>query len=141
MYGRGFERRDIPAALSGVFLAACVLLAGGCATDVTVGSEPALLTPADSPATVRFAASAPPRLKNGHLRKGLEDGTTWERAGAIPQGTVYRPVGHVFQVYSGNVHEAYIVVSEGRLVGVFLPVERAFVPMREPVPVTLEESP
>ncbi len=58
----------------------------------------------------------------------LEKGTSWRRAGSIPQGDVYRRVGGVFMLTGRNAHEAWLVVSDRGLVGFYLPGEGAFAP-------------
>jgi hypothetical protein len=55
-------------------------------------------------------------------------GTTWTRVGRSNEGDVYKPVGRVFTVEGAHVHEAYLVLADDRIVGFYLPVERAFSP-------------
>jgi hypothetical protein len=55
-------------------------------------------------------------------------GTTWTRVGRSNEGDVYKPVGRVFTVEGAHVHEAYLVLADDRVVGFYLPVERAFSP-------------
>jgi hypothetical protein len=119
----------------------CACLAGGCAVDVERNSQQAEMvsvvpsgsasqtsgrliirddTPVALPLNFPFSYSAPP------LRRNSE----WLAVGNIPQGTVYRPAKGVFQVTSGDAHEAFIVVSQGLLAGVYLPVSKAFVELR-----------
>jgi hypothetical protein len=62
-------------------------------------------------------------------------GSAWQRVGATPQGDVFRPVGGVFSVEGANHHEAYLVIARGRIVGFYLPGERAFAPLPQPVPL------
>jgi hypothetical protein len=59
--------------------------------------------------------------------------TSWKRVGAVPQGDVYKPVGTIFMLTSANAHEAYLVVSDGKVVGFYLPGEVAFAPASVPV--------
>jgi hypothetical protein len=65
--------------------------------------------------------------------KTLKAGSAWQRTGAIPQGDVYRPVGMVFSVEGANRYEAYLVISNDRIVGFYLPGEEAFAPLPHPV--------
>ena len=59
----------------------------------------------------------------------LKQGSRWIPVGNIPQGAVFRPDGHVLTIEGAHVHEAYIVISTERLVGFYLPVEKAFSPL------------
>jgi len=60
----------------------------------------------------------------------LKAGSTWVHVGQVPEGPVYSIKNDVFMVRGRNAHEAQCVVAEGgKLIGFFLPVERAFVPV------------
>jgi hypothetical protein len=56
----------------------------------------------------------------------LKKGTTWDFVGTTSYGDVYKTNDQVLTVEASNIHEAYIVVSSGKLVGFYLPVERSF---------------
>jgi hypothetical protein len=58
----------------------------------------------------------------------ISRGSTWTRVGRVPEGDVYQPVDRVFTVEGAHVHEAYLVLADDRIVGFYLPVERAFSP-------------
>ena len=63
-------------------------------------------------------------------RATLKAGSTWSRVGQVPEGAVYAIKDDVFMVRGRNAHEAQCVVADdGKLIGFFLPVERAFVPV------------
>lgn len=65
-------------------------------------------------------------------------GTLWTRVGRSTEGDVYRPVGRVFTVERAHVHEAYLVIRDDRIVGFYLPVERAFAPAPDgPIPLSI----
>jgi hypothetical protein len=60
----------------------------------------------------------------------LKAGSTWVHVGQVPEGPVYAIKNDVFMVRGRNAHEAQCVIAEGgKLIGFFLPVERAFVPV------------
>jgi hypothetical protein len=60
----------------------------------------------------------------------LKAGSTWVHVGQVPEGPVYSIKNDVFMVRGRNAHEAQCVIAEGgKLIGFFLPVERAFVPV------------
>ena len=61
-------------------------------------------------------------------RRTIARGSVWTRIGRTGEGDVYKPLGGVFTVESAHVHEAYLVIDGDRLVGFYLPVERAFSP-------------
>lgn len=69
------------------------------------------------------------KLSTGYDRT-LRRGTVWLNVGSVAAGDVYRPRDTVFSLEGTNVHEAYLVLSDGRLVGYFLPAENSFVPQR-----------
>jgi hypothetical protein len=50
--------------------------------------------------------------------------------GRSAEGEIFRPADGVFTVEGTQVHEAYLVLDGNRLVGFYLPVERAFSPSR-----------
>ena len=60
-------------------------------------------------------------------RRTLRQDTKWDLVGTISEGDVYKSRDQVLTVECSNVHEAYLVVSEGSLVGFYLPVEKGFV--------------
>src|SRR5687768_14296820 len=55
-------------------------------------------------------------------------GSAWTRVGRVAEGDVYKPLDRVFTVEGAHVHEAYLVLAGDRVVGFYLPVERAFSP-------------
>lgn len=66
---------------------------------------------------------------NSGYERVLRQDTTWKRVGSIAQGKVYASVGGIFSVEGAHVHEANLVVTNGNLVGFYLPVERSFAPL------------
>ena len=100
-----------------------------CAPDVL--RRPAQLTPiSDQPgATIEVREAVVVPLERGY-RRLIIHGTTWTLIGRLPEGEVFRPVDRVFTVEGEHVHEAYLVLDGDRVVGFYLPVERAFAPAR-----------
>ena len=70
----------------------------------------------------------------------LGAGSRWRFAGVIPQGGVYRAAQGVLTVEGANIHEAYLVIRERQVVGFYLPVEQAFSPLGEAVPLLIGEN-
>jgi hypothetical protein len=68
----------------------------------------------------------------------LRPQTRWQLVGRIPQGEVYRTPDQVVAVEGAHIHEAYIVVDHGALVGFYLPVERTFSPAARTQPLSTE---
>lgn len=64
-------------------------------------------------------------LDTGYERT-LKAGSRWRAAGTVDQGDVYRPVGDVFTIEGANIHEAWLVVRDGTLVGFYLPAEHGY---------------
>ena len=69
----------------------------------------------------------------------LPEGSRWRRVGALTQGDVYRPVDTVFTIEGRQVHEAYLVIASGVLVGFYLPGESNFSPIPNPLPLSFGE--
>jgi len=87
--------------------------------------------------TVTRAVSVTP--STGYT-KNIAAGSTWRRVGTTDRGEVYQPVSAVFAVEGANMHEAYLVVRAGQVVGFYLPGEDAFAPLPEPVALPAEQE-
>jgi len=114
-----------------------VALAAGCASEVV--RNPAVLSPG-------AGASTRPELEiaqdtevpvSANYSRVLPSGSRWQLVGTIPEGGVYRRANGVFTVEGAHVHEAYLVVGGDRLVGFYLPVEKAYAPAAAAVPLRL----
>lgn len=103
--------------------------------------RPAELAPVDGDAgtsSFRLAEAVAVDFQTG-FRRTLKPGTHWKRIGTLPEGDVFEPTDTVFTVEGRHVREAYLVVDEGILVGFFLPVEDAFVPLANPISIHISE--
>ncbi|HYS62561.1 MAG TPA: hypothetical protein VEN30_01895 [Paraburkholderia sp.] len=122
-------------------LAACVCLAiSGCAPAIPV-RDAQLVASASSqqvPTILTVQQDITIRLSSGYGRKILAQ-SRWRVVGNLPEGRVLKPVGSVFTVEGRQVHEAYLVVADGSLVGFYLPGEAHFSPLDKPLPLTLGE--
>ncbi|MGW8394565.1 hypothetical protein [Pseudoduganella sp. HUAS MS19] len=94
----------------------------GCAAVV---HQPIAMTPIAEGGLLTLEAEVPLRLATGY-RRTLKEGSQWRRAGQVAQGEVLRPFQHVLTVEGSHIHEAWIVVRDGQLIGFYLPAERAF---------------
>jgi hypothetical protein len=76
-------------------------------------------------------------LSTGYSTR-LRADTRWDLVGNLPQGDVYKTRDQIVTVEGSDIHEAYIVVSQGSLVGFYLPVKRTFSPVAPSQPLSLE---
>jgi hypothetical protein len=73
--------------------------------------------------------------------RSLRKGTRWNPAGRLAEGTVYRSPDQTLTVECSNVFEAYLVVSNQRLLGFYLPVEKGFSSLDKPIDLTVSGQP
>ncbi|MGT2510058.1 hypothetical protein [Cupriavidus basilensis] len=102
-----------------VFGASLALL--GCAP--MIATTPASVELAQGGAAahpIKLLAPALIQLDTGYTRQ-LAANSVWKRVGHVPQGEVYRPVGTIFTIEGRQVHEAYLVLKDNKLVGFYLP--------------------
>ncbi len=119
---------------------AAIALLSGCAS--AVRTEATNFTPvaAGQPTTVvRLTSDATATPSAGYPRT-LKAGSQWRLAGQVTQGQVFRPVNSVFTIEGRQVHEAYLVVSGGKLVGFYLPGEANYAALNIPVPLSIGDS-
>ena len=110
----------------------------GCAPAIPV-QEAQLAAPGARPHPVRMLQrEATVRLSTGYERK-LAEGSRWRPIGSLPQGEVLRPMDSVFTIEGRQVREAYLVVSDTRLVGFYLPGEARFSPLETSLFLTFGE--
>ncbi|MBI4621432.1 MAG: hypothetical protein HY739_14955 [Desulfobacterales bacterium] len=68
----------------------------------------------------------------------LRQDTRWDLIGRISEGDIYKSRDQVLTVECSNVHEAYIVVLDGSIVGFYLPVEKGFVKISNKVKLPIK---
>lgn len=78
-------------------------------------------------------------LGTGYSRN-LREGTRWNYVGTIPQGDVYKTTDQVLTVEASNIHEAYVVIDASKLMGFYLPTEKSYSPLSDPVELSIAES-
>ncbi|MFL6658802.1 MAG: hypothetical protein ACJ8GW_12065 [Massilia sp.] len=90
-------------------------------------------------------ASAPQRLATEMIvvpehayRRKIKADSQWLRVGSIPQGEVFKAYQDVFTLEGAHVHEAYLVIDKGILVGFYLPAERSFSAIKTTASITLK---
>jgi hypothetical protein len=62
-------------------------------------------------------------------------GTRWNLVGDVAHGKVYKSRDSVFFLQGANSHEAYLVISGGKLVGFYLPGEKAWSALEPPIDI------
>jgi hypothetical protein len=115
----------------------CLLLALTLTACAAVRHAPARLQPlavSDQPAPRILAQETRITLDTGYTRT-LKAGGRWRAAGTVDQGDVYRPVGDVFTLEGAHIHEAWLVVRNGLLVGFYLPAEHGYSPLGATAPL------
>ena len=110
-----------------VVISLLVSLLLGCAAEIV--RYPASLNRSDVAEVRQVQQGASLTLSSGYSRH-LNQSSKWKKVGGITQGTVYSPVDTTFAIEGAQVHEAYLVVQTGKLVGFYLPVEKSFSPLR-----------
>jgi hypothetical protein len=111
------------------------LFASGCAFDLADVrySSATLQSPIQPERTFALAEDVHiPQAPCGYSRT-LRQKTRWQLVGTIAEGEVFRSRDQNLTVECSNVFEAYLVVSGDHLVGFFLPVEKGFVAMSNPI--------
>ena len=117
-----------------------VLLLHACAFDVIhLKKSPCQIEKDESNVkSFRLGKEVQVTLDTGYSRK-LKDGVRWNYVGVIPFGKVFRTNDQILTVEGSNIFEAYIVVSSGKLAGFYLPVQKAFSPISEPLELEMVE--
>ena len=108
---------------------AAAAFVAGCASEVT-RTPVVFIADSKGGEPVTLAVDTLLRASTNYPRT-LRAGSRWIPIGRIAQGMVLRPANDVLTVEGSNVHEAYLVVDAAYIVGLYLPVERAFSPIAE----------
>jgi hypothetical protein len=123
-------------------LATLVVLTG-CVWNIANHSIPAVLVddvPVAGQSTLRLDDDISVALRSGLRIQTLRRGSQWEHIGSITEGQVYRPLDTALTVmHASQAHEAYVVVDDGCLVGVFLPAVQAFIATSKPITIPVQE--
>lgn len=117
------------------------MLAAGCATDITRHGYPVELVPDHGAPSLRVTEAVPLDLAAGRADQPLEAGARWDPVGTIPDGVVYRSHEDLLQVHTGHAYEAWIVVRDGWLMGVYLPVQDLYLELDSPRTLPMEILP
>jgi hypothetical protein len=111
----------------------------GCAAEIV--RTPTTLSQADpaKPRRIEIGALTTVELPSG-FRRSLLSGSRWRHVGSVNQGEVFRSEDSVFTIAGANTHEAYLVISDERLVGFYLPGERAYSALTAPLPLRFRST-
>jgi len=120
-------------------LVVCAALVASCASEVQ--RQPVEFTAAVAELGQRFITTAPVELRpeSGYARS-IQAGTEFVVVGRIAPGLVLRPTSTVLTLEGKHMHEAYAVRDRDRLVGLYLPVERAYAALPNPQPMPLRDQ-
>jgi hypothetical protein len=110
-----------------VLLAPLGVLLGACAPEVVRQPAPLMPLTGSPGGAIEVLQDADISVGPGY-RRTIPRGSVWTLTGRTSQGDVFKPVDRVFTVEGAHVHEAYLVLDGDRVVGFYLPVERAFAP-------------
>lgn len=126
--------------VANAWLLALVALVLGCAPNIK--DRPTVLEARAPGPALKLNADVPLTFDTGYSRT-LKRGSVWRAVGRLAEGDVYKPVDSVFTVEGAHVHEAFLVVNGGALVGFYLPTQSSFSPLTQKIPLDFskEEKP
>lgn len=122
----------------GLLLCASALCLGGCAGEIV--RRPVEVSPIDQQTSKKYISTQQVSINlDSGYRRTIEAGAEFVGTGKIKEGVVLKPTNTVFTIEGAHMHEAYPVLEAGRIVGFYLPVERAFSPLSQPVSFQVQE--
>jgi len=125
--------------LSRVLSLATLVWLTGCASEVV--RYPTELIDAKLPQRQLYVASQSASIRlDSRYQRTIGAGTEFVEVGVIKQGTVLKPRNSVLTVEGAHIHEAYPVIQNSRIVGFYLPVEKAFSPLSQPAAFHLQQK-
>lgn len=125
-----FTHRGLAAGL------AAIALLVGCAHPVRTEATRLNTAIEQTAKVIRLEREALIVLSTGYKRR-LKPDSKWRLVGSVPQGQVFRPMDSVLTIEGRQVHEAYLVISGGKLVGFYLPGESNYAALEAPVPLSI----
>lgn len=120
----------------GALVLTCLMLAA-CQSIIAVDVVHTTLSPPDSPENpiLTLEQAQTITLDTGYERT-LPRGSHWKLVGTIVEGRVYKPVDADFTIQGKDPVSAYLVISNGQLVGFFVPIEEGFSPLYKRVSIS-----
>ena len=109
-----------------------LFMAAGCTANLSAVSSQSKLQPTSLAATFKVQSQAHLSLPDGF---GVDDplaNSTWREVGATTYGRAFAPTDKMLMTnYSGlgpcYRYTAYLVVNQGKAVGIYLPTESSFI--------------
>ena len=118
-----------------MFLAMFAL--AGCASSIEKHAGNATLLPADNGGPeIVLDQSVRLKLTGGVRASRLQAGSRWRPVGRVAESAAYRRTDGEFTVRTTHVHEAYLLIKDEHVVGVYLPFEHAEIATKQPHPLT-----
>jgi hypothetical protein len=127
---------------SAYFLISCLLgiLLNACAFDVVHVKQIPTKIESTNLSKTSFELEKEVNVDPGQgYRRKLKQGTKWNYVGTVSYGDVFKTKDQILTIEASHIYEAYIVVSSGKLVGFYLPVERSYSPLDDPQVLYMKE--
>jgi hypothetical protein len=121
-----------------LFLVTLALSLLACATEL-VRSPATLLAGGPQAQMMQISKLAVLDFGPSHAKQ-LLPGSRWSLVGNVPQGSVFKPVDGVLTIHGANAYEAYLVISAAKVVGFYLPGERAWTALQNPVAIEMNAA-
>lgn len=114
---------------------ASVVFLAGCAFDVvSVHQVPVTFVRSEPVANGEYTLEKDLTASIGTgFETRLRQGTHWHCVGQTEYGCVYSTSDQIVTVEASNIYEAQAVLSGRNLAGFYLPVEKKFVPIKQPL--------
>jgi len=120
-----------------IFQLVFVFALAGCASEIALRPTPLNGAPVEQTNRLfRLEQSVRVVLSSGYERE-LESGSRWRMVGTVKEGDVFKPVDTVLTIEGAHVREAYLTVSNKRLVGFYIPGEDSFSPLDASIPINI----
>jgi hypothetical protein len=136
---RGFRQMKIDRVIAAlVGSAACAALIVACTPDIFNQSLKAPMTEERTGPTLILASDENIRLVSGLAVPQLPAGSKWVPRGHIDQGNTYSRADGIFALDFGGYgdeFEAFLVINQASIVGIYFPYQQAFVRCTTPVPL------
>jgi hypothetical protein len=119
--------------LNSIFALLALLTFAGCAAEVQRERATSTFEAVrDSSPPLTITRETTVDLVSG-FRPTIKAGSKWQRAGRLGGRDAYRPLGDVFFLEGRDVHEAYLLLEGGTLVGFYLPGEHSVSMLKDKV--------
>jgi hypothetical protein len=122
-----------------LFIMLFILFLSGCAFDFAhVRYKPTEYVPSPGVRKSFVMAESMEITEGTCYDRTLRKGKKWNLTGSISEGEIYKSSEQILTLECSNVHEAYLVVANGSIVGFYLPVEKGFVGISKPMKMKIQ---